>query len=54
MASINGVPVVCDGPRTYRAERVETVFKEAISALLEQLEALSVETTLEYKRLIKL
>lgn len=52
--SIDGVPVACDGPRTYRAEYVETVFKTAISALLEQLEALPAETILEYKHQIAL
>lgn len=41
-------------PKNISGHRVETVFKEAISALLEQLEVLSVETILEYKRLIKL
>jgi len=48
-ASVDGVPVECNGPRTYRAERIEAVFTTAISALLEQLEALPVETILEYK-----
>ena len=43
-ASVDGVPVECDGPRTYRAERIEETFEIAISALLEQLEALPVET----------
>ena len=38
-ASVDGVPVECDGPRTYRAERIEETFEIAISALLEQLEA---------------
>ena len=44
----------CDGPRTYRAERIEAAFKIVISALLEQLEALPVETILEYKYQIAL
>lgn len=48
-ASIDGVPTECDGPRTYHAERAEEVFKTAISAILTQLEALSIETILEYK-----
>ena len=48
-ASVDGVPMDCDGPRTYRAERVDEAFKIAISTLLEQLEALPVETILEYK-----
>ena len=53
-ASVDGVPVECDGPRTYRAERIEETFEIAISALLEQLEALPVETILEYKYQIAL
>lgn len=53
-ASVDGVPMECDGPRTYRAERVEETFKMALSALLEQLEALPVETILEYKYQIAL
>ena len=53
-ASVDGVPVECDGPRTYRAERIEETFKIAISTLLEQLEALPVETILEYKYQIAL
>ena len=53
-ASVDGVPVECDGPRTYRAERIEAAFKIVISALLEQLEALPVETILEYKYQIAL
>ncbi len=53
-ASIDGEPVACNGPRTYHAERVEEAFKIAISALLEQLEALPVETILEYKYQIAL
>lgn len=53
-ASIDGVPVECDGPRTYRAERTEEAFKAVLSALLEQLEALPVETILEYKYQIAL
>ncbi len=53
-ASIDGVPVECDGPRTYRAHRIEEAFRNAISALLEQLEALPVETILEYKYQIAL
>ena len=53
-ASIDGVPVECDGPRTYRAERTEEAFKAVLSALLEQLEALSVEAILEYKYQITL
>lgn len=48
-ASVDGVPMDCDGPRTYRAERVDETFKIAISTLLEQLEALPVEIILEYK-----
>lgn len=46
---MDGVPVKCDGPRTYRAERIEETFKMTISSLLKQLEALPVETILEYK-----
>ena len=38
----------------YRAERVDEIFRMAISALLEQLEALPVETILEYKYQIAL
>lgn len=53
-ASIDGAPVKCDGPRTYRAERLEEIFKTAISTILEQLEALPVETILEYKYQIAL
>lgn len=53
-ASVDGVPVKCDGPRTYRAERIEETFKMAISSLLKQLEALPVETILEYKYQIAL
>lgn len=34
-ASVDGVPVECEGPRTYRAERIEETFKTAISSLLE-------------------
>ena len=47
-ASVDGVPVECDGPRTYRAERIEAAFKIVISALLEHLGGLPVETLLEY------
>lgn len=36
-------------PTTYHAERIEAAVKTAISALLEQLEALPAETILEYK-----
>lgn len=42
------------GHGTYRAERIEETFKIAISTLLEQLEALPVETILEYKYQIAL
>lgn len=38
----------------HRAERIEAAFKTAISALLEQLEAIPVETVLEYKYQIAL
>lgn len=48
-ASVEGEPTACDGPRTYHAERIEAAVKTAISALLEQLEALPAETILEYK-----
>lgn len=47
-AGIDGVPVKCDCPRTYRAERLEEIFKTAISTILEQLEALPVETIQRY------
>lgn len=47
-ASIDGVPLKFDGPRTYRAKRIEEAFKAVISTLLEQLEALPVEAILEY------
>lgn len=53
-ASIDGIPVVCDGPRTYQAERLDEAFKTAISGLLKQLESLPVETILEYKYQIAL
>lgn len=53
-AGIDGVPVECDGPRIYRAHRIEAAFRSTMSALLEQLEALPVETILEYKYQIAL
>ena len=53
-ASMEGVPVDCTGQRTYRAECIEAAFVEAISALLTQLEALPVETIMEYKYQIAL
>lgn len=48
-AAINGVPTVCDGPRTYRSHRVDEMFRQIISAVLDALEKLPVETILEYK-----
>lgn len=46
--SVNGHPVECDGPRSYRVYRVEETFQTVISELLGQLEALQEETILEY------